>query len=293
MKPVVSSEDATRCAHPLVPLPAVVHRVAELPATARVVVVGDVHACADELQLLLRACAFNAARDTLVLVGDLVNKGPKPVEVVRFAREANALCVRGNHDDAALAAYYAWRTGGGARDASDSKYRYVEQLSPEDVRFLEELPFTLTLPAQNAIVVHAGLVPGVPLHAQRPLDMYKMRFIEPVDQDGGIDEPVREWAALETRAAAREAGQLFQWATQWRGPQHVFFGHDAVPGLQREAFATGLDTGCCYGRQLTACILPAREIVQVQALRAYAPAANDGAVNTAGSPATPSSATQE
>lgn len=56
-------------------------QVVELPPTARVVVVGDVHACADELQLLLRACAFAADRDTLVLVGDLVNKGPKPIEV--------------------------------------------------------------------------------------------------------------------------------------------------------------------------------------------------------------------
>ncbi|KAF1334057.1 hypothetical protein FI667_g2109, partial [Globisporangium splendens] len=270
-------------AHPNVALPNVLHQVVELPLTARVVVVGDVHACCEELLELLRECAFDATNDTLVLVGDLVNKGPQPLEVVRFARERKALCVRGNHDDAALNAYYAWQANG-CVPGSTGSYSYVEQFTPEDVDFLEQLPFTITLPNQNAIVVHAGLVPGVPLSAQQPRHMYKMRYLHQVPADhetATVEEGSSStWVASEMKLAGLD-GEQTQWATQWQGPLHVYFGHDAVPGLQpmaetlcvhylpllpdqQEAFATGLDTGCCYGRQLSGCILP------VAAKRMYA-----------------------
>eukprot|EP00984_Skeletonema_dohrnii_P030368 scaffold21771_cov100-Skeletonema_dohrnii-CCMP3373.AAC.1 len=59
------------------------------------------------------------------------------------------------------------------------------------------------------------------------------------------------------------------WARLWDGPQTVFFGHDADRGLQQYEHAIGLDTGCVYGGKLTACILPERRLVSVNAKREY------------------------
>ena len=62
--------------------------------------IGDIQGCFDEFEALLRAIDFRADRDRLWLVGDLVNRGPQSLEVLRFVRAlgGSAITVLGNHD---------------------------------------------------------------------------------------------------------------------------------------------------------------------------------------------------
>lgn len=216
----------------------------------RKIFIGDVHGCAEEARDLVRACELQPG-DEVIFVGDLVAKGPDSKGVLELARELGARGVRGNHDHHVL----MWRRKG--KDAPPLKphHRQVaETLSEADWRYLEGLPLILRLPELRVIVVHAGFVPGIPLSQQKAEHLLNLRSMT---TDGRPSKKVSDG---------------IPWAATWNGPDHVIFGHDAMRGLQQHRFATGLDSGCVYGRELTALILPERRFVQVPARRVYAEA---------------------
>lgn len=71
----------------------------------RFIFVGDVHGQRKSLDELLEKVNFEIGHDHLVLVGDLINKGPDSAGVVQLAMDLGASAVRGNHEDRVLAAY--------------------------------------------------------------------------------------------------------------------------------------------------------------------------------------------
>jgi hypothetical protein len=220
------------------------------PDLARHIFIGDVHGCLDELRLLLRKIAPRA-EDKLVFVGDLVAKGPDSAGVVGLARELSALCVRGNHDEAVLRYRRSQQQNQEPPRLKKGHIEVAKSLSERDWAYLEGLPLWLTFPQYGALVVHAGLVPGLAFERQQPDTLMNMRSIRADGSPSSRMDEGRPWAEL------------------WQGPQRVIFGHDAVSGLQQRRFATGLDTGCVYGRELTALVLPENKLVSVPATRAY------------------------
>ena len=132
----------------------------------------------------------------------------------------------------------------------------LDRLDDSDWAFLESLPLFWRLGAEREggpefAVVHAGAVPGVPLEEQERDNLLSLRSLV-----GGS-------------APSRRLLMRWPWAAAWRGPEHIVFGHDAVRGLQQYPLATGLDTGCVYGRELTALELPSQRIHRVPARRRY------------------------
>jgi hypothetical protein len=220
--------------------------------TGRTIVIGDVHGCADELDALLKECTHESG-DDVVLVGDLVAKGPASREVLARVREEGFRSVRGNHDAHVLRWKAAHDAGEAEPRLSPTHAQLAQGLDDRDWALLRSLPLYLRLPEHEALVVHAGLVPHVPLERQQPVMLMNMRSLRP---DGsGSKKP--------------DDGTL--WGALWPGPELVLFGHHASAGLQVYPHAIGLDTGCVYGGKLSACILPERKIVSVPARRAYAP----------------------
>lgn len=219
--------------------------------SVRTLLVGDVHGCLDELLRLLKVAGY-ARGDRLILVGDLVAKGPDSEGVVAAAREQPALMVRGNHDEAVLRVLRRDRRGiEPQRPPKREHERVAPRLSDDDFAYLEAAPTYLDLAELNTWVVHAGVVPGKDLASQRTEDLLVMRTLRP---DG-------------TASSRLDEGE--PWAKAWHGPAHVVFGHDAISGLQRHPFASGLDTGCVYGGRLTALSLPEGRLFSVPAKRAY------------------------
>jgi hypothetical protein len=207
---------------------------------SRTIVVGDVHGCATELEALLERVAF-ATGDRLVLVGDLVARGPDSLGVLDIARRTGAVIVRGNHEDKLLRWHsrkLAHARGLGRRpEPLERTHAHVaRKLRPVDWTLLGSSVLWDDLPEHDLRVVHAGVVPGVAIEDQPRRALLRMRTVG----------PKKTWSD-------EGAGTL--WGEVYIGPPHVVFGHNARAEPQLHKWATGLDTGCVYGGRLTALVL--------------------------------------
>jgi hypothetical protein len=202
---------------------------------ALTVIVGDVHGCTAELEELLDQIHFAEDVDRLVLVGDLIARGPDSHGVLALARRLGARAARGNHEEKLL----AWRHR--AKPVGADHEELARALSKEEWRMLEAMPLWIDLPEHGARVVHAGVVPGTAIGRAPPEAILKMRTVD--SRGRWSDEP--------------HAGPL--WGSLYDGPPHVVFGHNAASEPQLHEWATGIDTGCVYGGRLTAIVLGEKE----------------------------------
>lgn len=258
--------------------------------------IGDIQGCYHSFMRLLSAIDFDTKRDTLWLVGDIVNRGTGSLDVLRWCY-ANRDCIKmvlGNHDLHTIAAAHGIKK----LHRSDT---IQEILAAEDcdelLTWLRQQP--LLYAEGDYVMVHAGILPAWTLaeaqaYAQEVeavlksdtyltflTEMYgnkprkwdasltgikRLRFITNVftrmrvcDADGGLDygfkgelkdipAPQQPWFAVSDRKTAE---------------QNIFFGHWSALGLHQKAHLYALDTGCLWGRELTAMCLETKAVTQV------------------------------
>jgi hypothetical protein len=226
----------------------------------RTIIIGDVHGCSAELSLLIEKLGVEK-NDHVYFVGDLVARGPDTRGVLRIVRELGARAVLGNHERRLLEVRHARAHGETRPRLGPSHAKLLEELADEDWTQIERMPLYVDVPAHELRVVHAGLVPGVPMEQQDPWLLTHLRSID------------------KTGKATDKSGPVL-WGSRYVGPPHVVFGHNAIARVQLHAWATGIDSGCVYGGELTALVLGDGEtvppisdrnqaLVTVQAKRRY------------------------
>ena len=209
-----------------------------------------------------------------------MGKGPDTLKVLQLALEMNALCVRGNHEDVFVQYYrseVAKEVGAPSPKINEGYLKIAESLTPDQWKYLIEMPLFLRLEDMNAIIVHAGLVPGVPEDQQVPIHPPSVFSVakEGLTEVQDPDMMMNLRNVLPDGSGTKEIGLGKAWIDTWNGPETVFFGHDAVRGLQlrrdssHRLIAVGLDTGACYGKFLTAYVHPTGTIVQQPSHEVY------------------------
>lgn len=216
---------------------------------ARDIVIGDVHGCIEELDELLRIVQHRPS-DRLVFAGDLVDRGPDSIGVIRRVRELRAACVMGNHDEWYVrAAKHAAAEQNGKPNPmrkNERKWSLFCELGGDDVEFLAKLPLWYRLDS-STVVVHAGMRPGVPVDQQDKQDLLRLRYL---DRRTG-----KRWNMDSDELLTPDVAAY--WTELWTGPDEVVYGHhpsktDTAYTCNADVACWGIDTGCCFGNKLTA-----------------------------------------
>ncbi|XXF79561.1 metallophosphoesterase family protein [Myxococcaceae bacterium GXIMD 01537] len=215
--------------------------------TARTIVIGDLHGCYDEaLDLLDRVAATSS--DRIIFAGDLVDRGPKNRECVELAMRHEAIL--GNHEEKHL----QQRRRADDRLSPDH-LNTRRALEPRHFDYFARLPHYIRLPECGAVVVHAGMFPGIPVEKQDPYHLLHAQCLRPPE--------AKSYWPSKAPADARF------WVHDWEGPERVIFGHTVFDKPLVTPHAVGIDTGCVFGRTLTAVILPTWELVSVPSRGAH------------------------
>lgn len=209
----------------------------------KIFAIGDIHGCFDKLEALMGILDINFGKDTLLFVGDYIDRGPRSKEVVDYMidlgrQHDRVVFLKGNHEfllerylkgtethmflanggDTTLESYL--KGDGGRKD---------QILPPDHLAFFDSLGYYYE--TDDYIFVHAGLKPRVVLEKQKKLDLLWIR-----------DEFIY---------------------SDFNFGKRVIFGHTPFREPLILENKIGIDTGAVYGNKLTCVELPALRFFSV------------------------------
>ena len=259
--------------------------------------IGDVQGCFSALERLVQQLQFDVLKDRLWFVGDLVNRGPDSAPILRYIRDLGnaAVTVLGNHDLHLLA------VAAGCAPAREKDTFHDVLSAPDRDDLLEWLRGRPLLYREADIaVLHAGLLPQWSVKDADTYAKEVQSILQSAEYRSFLsalydDKRARQWSsgmrgidrlAVITKVLTRlrvctvegkmdlsfkrppeqaPTGYLpwFQVPNRLNTDATILFGHWAALGLHLQDNVMGLDTGCVWGRQLTAIRLEDRHLFQV------------------------------
>lgn len=232
-------------------------------------IIGDVHGCYSECRQLLSRLGYRAHPNhgyhmvhpegrKIVFVGDLVDRGPDSVDVLRMVmhtvKAGDGYAVLGNHDDKLLrflGGKPVALTGG--LETTVAELVIVPQDEKEAFKqFLASLPYYLPLDDYRLIIAHAGI---------KEADI------------GQYSERIRTFClyAVEGKVERDQDGKVIRvpWAKDYQGAPLIVYGHTPVREAVFVNNTINLDTGCVYGNKISALRYPENQVVSLPALKDY------------------------
>ena len=248
-------------------------------------IIGDVHGCLHELQEMI-TLLNPSDKDTLVFAGDLVDRGPDSVGVIRYVRSLpNAILVQGNHEDKhkryrkalLVDSNRAHNMNKHSAKQGSPLEEITDSLSEEDVEWLDSaIPF-YSVSEFNIKVVHGGVTPKMETFPETLNDLarlsnrdkkrlHRTMYVRTVDPNGSMVK------------LGEESDHCDFWAKVYDGRfGHIVYGHTAYYEEDepvRHAHATGIDLGCCYGNYLCALVIGYNGRISHKTIKAKRPYAS-------------------
>ena len=203
-------------------------------------IVGDMHGCFNELMLLLEKAKYLPKKHRLILVGDLINKGPDSFKTLNWVRKTNTETVIGNHEIKFIKAVESNST------LPPSLEKLKQQMGTKLHDWIEWIKsWPLYIETKDFLIVHGGIIPGEHPRQSKPEYLINIRC----------------W---DSQTKTIHSSGYPAWHEFYTSSKLVVYGHWAKRGLTVKENSIGLDTGCVYGGQLTGVWLPSRTIVQIE-----------------------------
>ena len=254
--------------------------------------VGDIQGCYDVLARGLDKLKFDQAKDTLLCVGDLVNRGPDSLKVINLLKSLENKCVTvlGNHDIHLISMIYGIRTPKNLDTVDD----ILSCSNKQDIAdWLRHKPLMVVDKKQRFVLAHAGIYPWWTLkQAQEQANevesilksekacislLKKVYGNSPNQWDNSLTKTARHRFIMNAFTRMRfcgsskrlnlnesgYSGKVRKNRIPWfniNNPSlneyRIIFGHWSALGLLNNANHLGLDTGCVWGRHMTFAKIP-------------------------------------